>query len=230
VRWYRISVIAIAAICSLFLAHQVALAVLPPYRQIVPSWLGGMADKDVTITFEPVIPGFVGPPTTFTATYVTDNVVRLDWAMGLNAENTTIRGKLSEYPNDITDGYGVFDGPGISSNDTSLSFDVLLGTVYYRAWSENSTGNYSATYASAELENPHVVTIAAFTTILSSLWPGVILLLLVLLGIILRAGLILMGSGLGFVIFGLSLWTTLSWLSIILVIVGCVVFWQGAKS
>ena len=51
-----------------------------------------------------------------------------------------------------------------------------------------------------------------------------------LLGYMIRAGLILMLTGLGFIVFGFTLWALFSWLSMVIVGVGAVVFWQGAKS
>jgi hypothetical protein len=215
------------AICTLILTHAAALAVSRSYREMVPSWLGGMADKDITITFTPFPPGYVGPPLGFTAVYVTDNQVALDWSLGINAENTTIRAKMGAYPNDLTDGYVVFDGPGVSGNDTAVNFDVFLGIVHYRAWSENSTGGYSATYADAELESPHVSTIA---TLLTLLWPIPVLLGVVGIGYLFRASLFVMLAGFGFLIFGFTLWTTLSWLSIIVAGAGGLLIWLGAKS
>lgn len=227
-KWHRLITILVTVFCELVLCHSVALAVSKPYRDIVPRWLGGMADADVTITATPDS-GDMGPPTGFTATYVSDNTVQLDWTPGVHADNTSIRAKLGGYPNDTSDGYLVFTGGGTSSNDTALDFDVLLGTVYYRAWSENSTA-YSADYASAELENPHVANVSAFAAILSNIWPVAVLLVIVFIGYIIRAGLVVIGGGLGFIIFGFSLWTTLTWLSILLVLLGIILVWQGAKS
>jgi hypothetical protein len=228
VKWHRLITILVTVFCGLVLCHSVALAVSKPYRDIVPRWLGGMADADVTITATPDS-GDMGPPTGFTATYISDNTVQLDWTPGLHADNTSIRAKLGGYPNDTADGYLVFTGGGTSSNDTALDFDVLLGTVYYRAWSENSTA-YSADYASAELENPHVANVSAFAAILATIWPAFVLLGVVGVGYIFRAGLFVILAGLGFVIFGFTLWATLSWLSIIMVIVGIILVWLGAKS
>ncbi len=50
------------------------------------------------------------------------------------------------------------------------------------------------------------------------------------LGYILRVPLIIMLAGFGMILFGFSLWTDYSWLSIILVLVGAVLIWLGAKS
>ena len=51
-----------------------------------------------------------------------------------------------------------------------------------------------------------------------------------LLGYMIRAGGIMILTGLGFIVFGFSLWSLFSWLSMVVVGVGAVVFWQGAKS
>ena len=50
------------------------------------------------------------------------------------------------------------------------------------------------------------------------------------LGYLVRAGLIVIASGLGFIIFGFTLWSLYEWLSIVLVVVGAILVWQGAKS
>jgi hypothetical protein len=228
VKWQRPVIIAVVAICSLLLCHQVALAVSTTYKDWVPAWLGGMNDEvSVDITATPVLPGYVGPPVDFTATYISDNCVRLDWTMGIYAENTTIRAKFWEYPNDNADGYLVFDGSGTTSNDTALHFDVLLGTVYYRAWSENATGSYSVEYADAELENPHVITIASVFNQLP--------LLLMLAGIVglaywHRDRLLYILAGFGFLIFGFDYWTTNYWLSIIIVLAGIYSFMKAGMA
>lgn len=166
-RWHRPAFVVILVLGAMVFAHQVALAVLPPYKQVMPKWLGGMSGQvDITVTATPLNPGFVGPPLDFTATYVSDNVVRLDWTEGVHSTNTTIRVKMTDYPTNLTDGLLVFRGPGTTTNDTALSWDIILGSAYYRAWSENATGGYSDDYASATLENPHVTVIADFFPIL----------------------------------------------------------------
>jgi hypothetical protein len=49
-------------------------------------------------------------------------------------------------------------------------------------------------------------------------------------GYFIRAGLVVIIAGLGIVIFGFTLWPLYAWLSIILVLVGMILVWQGAKS
>lgn len=66
--------------------------------------------------------------------------------------------------------------------------------------------------------------------VLNQLWPAAVLGVGVGIGYLFRSGLIIMIAGLGFVIFGFTLWTTLTWLSIITVLVGFIVTWIGAKS
>lgn len=56
-----------------------------------------------------------------------------------------------------------------------------------------------------------------------------ILLGIAILGHVLRTGLITMAAGMGFVLFGLSMWGILAWLSIILVVLGLILVWQGAR-
>lgn len=57
-----------------------------------------------------------------------------------------------------------------------------------------------------------------------------ILLGVIFLGYIVRAGLIVMLAGFGMLIFGFSLWTLYWWLSLIVAGVGAVIIWQGAKA
>lgn len=51
-----------------------------------------------------------------------------------------------------------------------------------------------------------------------------------LLGYVFRAGLIVAAAGLGVIIFGFTFWTTYSWLSILLVLLGIILVWRGMKS
>ena len=160
--WRKVQLAVILIVGILALVHNVALAVIAPYKSWVPEWLGGMTNADITVTATPNPGDYTGPPLNFTATYVSDNTVALAWDLGVHAENTTIRAKWGGSPGAVDDGYLVFDGAGTSTNDTALSFDVMLGTVYYAAWSENATGGFSASYATAQLENPWMVIIAEY--------------------------------------------------------------------
>ena len=50
------------------------------------------------------------------------------------------------------------------------------------------------------------------------------------IGYLFRAGLFIILSGLGMIVFGFTLWSTYEWLSIVLVLVGMLLTWLGFKS
>ena len=91
---------------------------------------------DVTITAS----GYIcGAPGGFTITYVNDCEVQLDWSVGDNAVNTMVRAAYGRFPEDITDGYQVYYGNGITCTDDATSL-AAPDIVYYRAWSQNANG------------------------------------------------------------------------------------------
>lgn len=118
----------------------------------------GATTADVTVTATPVFGGSGGdaPPTYLSATYVNKSQVRLTWGVGSGATRTMIRAKYNGYPEDIADGYLVYEAGGATTEDASINFDEYLGTVYYRAWSGNVTDWNTSGYAQDELENPLV--------------------------------------------------------------------------
>jgi hypothetical protein len=170
VKWKRRFVIVLAVFGFMLIAHETALAASTSYREVVPRWLGGIANRDITISFTPEVPG--GAPTHFTATYVSDNVVRLDWANAANVTAVAIRAKYNSYPTGPTDGYQVFYGMATSALDTSVDWNSHLGTAYYIACSENITGGFSDP-ALASLESPGMTTFNAL--LLGTILPIVLL-------------------------------------------------------
>lgn len=119
-----------------------------------------MADStaEVTIHFTP--PGGAGPPapSSFTATYLDDYTVLLEWSKSASANNTMVRVKDSGYPTSATDGYLVYLGDAVSVNDTAVDYYNYWGMKYYAAWSDNISTPlvWSADYAAASLESPFV--------------------------------------------------------------------------
>ncbi len=128
---------------------------------------------DVTVTVTPPGPTN-GPPLNFTVTYVDATTANITWTKPGTAVNTLIRVKFSDYPSSTSDGYLVYSGPTENITDTSLYFEENAGTLFYSAWSENATGDYSSEYATDDLENPLMTQIA---TILGSSWLFMTLLL-----------------------------------------------------
>jgi hypothetical protein len=86
------------------------------------------------------------PPSSLSATKVSDTLANLSWNKAFGATHTIIRGKFGEVPSSYTDGYLVYDGTGELCTDNSL--DSTANTVYYRAWSfDNGTSDYSYNYS-----------------------------------------------------------------------------------
>lgn len=90
--------------------------------------------EDVSIHARPYI---AGAPVGFTLTYITDTNILIEWTKGDGADNTMIRAKFGEYPQDINDGYLVYEGSGETCNDTALNLDETASNIYYRAWSQS---------------------------------------------------------------------------------------------
>lgn len=86
-----------------------------------------------------------GPPVSFDAVAVSNYQVDITWTKGTYATTTIVKGKVGEYPQNIGDGYEVYNGNGENVTDW-LDISLLDGNVYYRAWSHNDVG-YSLTYA-----------------------------------------------------------------------------------
>jgi len=165
-------------------------------------------NADVTIT---ATPSWGGPdaPENFTLTYVSETEVGITWDIGTNADNTLIRAKYGEYPEDSTDGYEVYFGPGWATSDTGVNFDITLENVYYRAWSTNGIGT-STDYAEANMEGLPVLLL------------GTIILILGLTGIAYysRWGILLFFAGISIMRYGFSLRADNLYLSIIIALFG----------
>lgn len=98
---------------------------------------------DITIS---ATPDQNAPPVTFTATYVTDTLVALEWTNAPSANQTMVRMAIGRYPESTTDGVLIYQGEATSANDTAIYFDEITTYAYYRAWSYNGT-DYSTSYA-----------------------------------------------------------------------------------
>lgn len=97
------------------------------------------SSADMTVYFTPM--GGPLPPFGFTATYINDYTVKLDWTKAGSANNTMIRVKDNGYPTSATDGNLVFFGDALSTNDTAVDYFNFLGKKYYAAFTDNQTGD-----------------------------------------------------------------------------------------
>lgn len=95
------------------------------------------ADDTVTVVAVPYVGGGV---VDFTATYITDTQVDLEWTRGADIANVMVRAKYGSMPEDRTDGYFVYYGALEAFTDTSMNFDENAGIIYYRAWAQNNAG------------------------------------------------------------------------------------------
>ncbi len=98
---------------------------------------------------------------TFTATYINDTQVDLDWTYAPGITNVIIRAKYGSEPASETDGYLVYSGAGLSTSDMSMNFDETLGILYYKAYGETAPGVYGAS-ASDDVEGLIMAIIALF--------------------------------------------------------------------
>jgi hypothetical protein len=119
---------------------------------------------DVTITATGVV---VGAPTGFTVTYIDDHTVQLDWGMPAGADKIMIRAKYGDYPaepvpigTEPTDGYLLYYGNGITTQDTAVNLDEMYLPVYYRAWIKTAGGAWSPLYADGYVEGPGMAMMA----------------------------------------------------------------------
>jgi hypothetical protein len=97
----------------------------------------------VDVTFTPQLS--VLPVVGFTATYINDTKVRLDWTNPDPANLTVlIVGKQGDtLPMNQYDGYVVYNGTGSTANDTAVNFNALLGDANYLAFTVDN-GTYSS--------------------------------------------------------------------------------------
>jgi len=105
-------------------------------------------NPQVHITVNSVV---IGYPGNFTVTYVNDYQVDTSWTIPAGGNNTMVRGAVGRYPTSMTDGYLVYLGNGTFASDTGVSLDETAALVYYRAWTQNNAGIWSALYAEGNI-------------------------------------------------------------------------------
>ncbi len=84
----------------------------------------------------------------FRSTYISNTEMDFDWDYDC-AVQVMIRGKYSEYPDDIpdqdttpSDGYLVYYGAATSTSDTTMDFDENVGPIYYKAWGQRADNTW----------------------------------------------------------------------------------------
>ena len=87
------------------------------------------------------------PPTSLSASTISQTQIDVSWTKGSGAEKTMVRRKVDSYPSSVSDGDEAYFDTGSSFNDTGLT----CGThYYYRAWSYKTgapSSGYSDSYA-----------------------------------------------------------------------------------
>ena len=136
------------------------------------------------------------PPSNFMATQLDTSTVRLNWTPGAGASTATIRMSSERYPSSIIEGYLVYTGNETYCNVTGLTLDEL-DAYYFSAWSENEAG-YSLTYSTAKIGGISM----------TSMIVGIISLGAMIAGFALSQLLILIGAGIGWVVFGFLMYAT----------------------
>ena len=71
--------------------------------------------------------------------------IDLSWLKGVGAVNTLVRYNVGSYPSSTADGNLVYSGPASAYTHTGLTSGT---TYYYRSWSDDGLGVYSANYSS----------------------------------------------------------------------------------
>ena len=129
---------------------------LPP-----ESFVSAATSADVTLTATPIVAGGgPGAPTDFTLTDISDYEVSIVWTKGVSANNTMIRAVVGRYADNISDGYLVYYGTGTSASDFGVNLDVVADQYYYRAWSEDTNGDWSTDYAEGKIGGTGVTLLA----------------------------------------------------------------------
>lgn len=169
----RLGVILLTLIISLMIAvptFAMFEMVLPePYQNPFD-----ILDTDIAIT---ATPDFHGPVIDFTATWITDTNVLLDWTNPLDLENVMIRVGFGAYPTDPTAGYLVYYGDLETFNDTDINLDAT-GEAYYSAFSEY-IGGYSVQYATDNVEGEGLLAISEALNAFVDYIPDIIYFLLI---------------------------------------------------
>lgn len=145
---------------------------------------------DVTVTASPYF--FVLPPQGFFVYYISDYEVGIEWTKPAQAENTLIRAAIGRLPTDRDDGYLVYYGTGTNTTDKGVSLDETLAPTFYRAWSQRDDGHWEEIGASDLIEGVGVI--------LGIL--GLIAVVLMIAGFVRSQGLLLLGSGIFWILFG----------------------------
>lgn len=145
--------VAVLLICQLQILHLIW-----PQSELKEVIASGNATISLTVR---VYKPSVAPPQDFTVTYISPNQVNIDWIKPASANNTLIRAVYYDAIANREVGYQVYYGSGNSVSDTALNLDITFGPVIYRAWSENTTGVWSAVYAEGSTESPFVEDVAS---------------------------------------------------------------------
>lgn len=128
---------------------------------LIPSPILADTSQDVTVTAAGWI--LAQPPTGLTLTYISDYEVGISWTKGVDADNTMIRGAVGRVPEDISDGYLVYNGSGTTTSDTGVSLDETATPVYYRAWSQDVHGSWESIGISDFIGGIGMTLLALFT-------------------------------------------------------------------
>ncbi len=129
---------------------------------IVPCYAG--SSDHVVIT---MVPAITGGLSFFTITYVADTNMKFDLGYEPTADHIMIRGKYGGYPIDIpsgnvtpSDGYLVYYGNGVTTNDTSMDFDQNPGPLYYKVWAQKLDGSWFVNTATGNEESRQMTLLA----------------------------------------------------------------------
>ena len=166
-------------------------------------------------------------PTSFTATFVTENEVTLAWTPGSYAEYTMVRANYGTYPTTTEDGYCVYYGDGSNATDTIVDLNWRDDTICYSAFSENTSMSWSSDYATASVEN------LGMSALIDAILPLVILILVLVIAHWRRSVILLGISGFACMLYGWVYWDNGLYFSIIIVLMGGVCFieaWVEGKS
>jgi len=127
---------------------KLAIILLIVGASLIPYPILAETSSDITITAM----GYIcGAPGDFTLTYVSDYEVGISWVIPEDATNIIVRAAFGHVPEDISDGYQVYFGDGVSCTDTALSL-ASPEVIYYRAWCQRSDGVWSNLFSSGNTE------------------------------------------------------------------------------
>ena len=123
----------------------VVLLVIVSFLLIPTTVLAGTSEE-VTVTAT----GYIcDAPGGLTLTYVSDYEIGVSWFKGAGAVSTLVRVAYGRFPEDRSDGIQLYYGEG--TNTTHWLENIgLVGTMYYRAWSQNAAGWWEEVGAEGE--------------------------------------------------------------------------------